>query len=110
MRCRTYFTGLLLAAAFGISAAAPAFAAGDAKDGRTLARHWCAACHIVERRAVGTVVDGAPPFVAIANRPGRDAGYLRAFLSDPHPPMSGFDLMRAEIDDFVAYIRSLKDR
>jgi mono/diheme cytochrome c family protein len=52
--------------------------------------------------------DAAPPFESIANNPLVTEEGLRAWLADPHPPMPKFDLTRTEIDDIIAYIKSLK--
>ena len=34
-------------------------------------------------------------------------GYLKGWISNPHPPMPNFNLTRQTVDDLVAYIRSL---
>ena len=93
-----------------LAAAAPscftpaAMAAGDAAQGRALARTWCSGCHTVE--AGGT--DAAPPLATIANRPDRTEAYLFTWLSDPHPPMPQLNLGRQEIADIIAYLQSLR--
>lgn len=89
----------------GAATALPAAAAGDAAEGLALARQWCAACHLVE--AGGSTTEGAPPFAAVADRPGVTADSLRAWLAHPHPPMPDLALTRAEIEALVAYIASL---
>ena len=87
---------------------APAQAA-DAMRGGELARQWCATCHLVEARpSERTAVDRAPPFPGIAAN--RSADYLRGFLANPHFPMPNLDLGRREIEDLVAYIRTLAPR
>ena len=99
----------LLLASFLLSslavAAAPALAAGDAAAGHALAQRWCASCHIVDRAGQGR--DTAPPFPAIAKRNPEDRGWLRAWLTAPHPPMPNFNLSRQQIDDVIAYLDSL---
>ena len=85
------------------AAAAPASAAGDAAAGHALAQRWCASCHIVDRTGQGR--DTAPPFPAVANRNPEDRGWLRAWLTAPHPPMPNFNLSRQQIDDGIAYLR-----
>lgn len=80
----------------------------DAARGATLAERWCASCH-----AAGTgpgAPDAGPPFAGLAADPAYDDARLRGWLSDPHPPMPNFNLTRAEIDDLIAHIRSLKPR
>jgi len=93
------------AAVILISTSSAAVAAGDAAAGKRLAERSCASCHQVE--ASGTARDTAPPFQAIAAKSGKDAGWVRAWLSNPHPPMQGIDLSRQQTDDIVAYLQSL---
>ena len=79
--------------------------AADAAGGERLARQWCAACHLIDG-AVGTSVPQGPPsFRVIAGR--LNNGQLRTFLSHPHGAMLNLSLSRAEIEDVIAYIRSL---
>jgi cytochrome c len=49
-----------------------------------------------------------PSFPSIANRPGASAEHLAGRIIVPHPAMPGVPLTRAEIQDIVAYIVSLK--
>lgn len=84
---------------------------GDAGQGRVLAETWCSSCHAVapgESRRSGDV---APSLTAIAARPpaGQD-DRLRSWLHAPHPPMQGIDLSRQQVEDIVAYLRSLSSR
>jgi cytochrome c len=85
-----------------------AVAAGDAASGLALAQTWCTGCHIVEPAAAGG--DSAPPFAAIANRSNLAPGALRAWLTDPHPPMPNLELSRQQIDDIASYLDSLRHR
>jgi mono/diheme cytochrome c family protein len=78
----------------------------DAPEGLNLARQWCTSCHIVEPSTGGS--DAAPPFESIANNSLVTEEGLHAWLADPHPPMPKFNLTRTEIDDIIAYIKSLK--
>jgi mono/diheme cytochrome c family protein len=82
-----------------LSAPVPAAAAGDPVEGARLARQWCVSCH------GGS--DAAPGLETVANRPGRTPYTLRAWLTEPHPPMPNFSLPREEIDHLVAYLASL---
>jgi len=94
-------------AAFIVTAAlSSAAVAADAETGRTIARQWCAGCHIVEAAQAGG--DSAPAFPSIANDPNRNPSALRAWLSDPHPPMPNLQLSRSEIDDVIAYLQTLR--
>ena len=91
------------ALAGGAATAAPA----DLHHGEQLARHWCAACHIVaDDQTHGT--DNAPTFAAIAAMPGFSAGRLARFLADPHPNMPDMQLSRTETADIAAYIANLR--
>jgi mono/diheme cytochrome c family protein len=77
--------------------------AADAANGQTLAKRWCAACHVVaadQQRANGQ----AAPFSAIGKMPGLDASKLALFLLVPHPKMPDMNLSRAEAADIAAYI------
>jgi len=91
-------------AAFLISTA-PAHAAGDMDAGRELVETSCSACHMV--RSAGSGSDVAPSFASIAKAKKGDLSWTRAWLMDPHPPMKGINLTRQQIDDVVAYLRSL---
>jgi mono/diheme cytochrome c family protein len=95
------FAGLLFFAA--MMALAPGAVAADAAQGQVLAKRWCATCHVVasDQRNGNTQ---APPFSAIADRPGFDAGRVALFLLDPHPKMPDMNLTRAEAADLAAYI------
>jgi mono/diheme cytochrome c family protein len=84
--------------------AGSAFAA-DAKHGAVIAKRWCAACHVVSSEQKSGSAD-VPPFADIARR-RTDSNALAAFLVDPHPKMPDMHLTRREIEDIVAYIRSL---
>ncbi len=94
---------LRLIAVVVVSAAALPAGAQDAVRGRQLAEQWCSSCHAVERRGS----DSVPSLQQIATLPGRDANYLRTFLTNPHPPMPPLQIARTDIDDLVAYIASL---
>jgi mono/diheme cytochrome c family protein len=79
--------------------------AADVAKGEIIAKRWCASCHLIspeQKRAVADV----PGFAVVARMKLPDLS-LKAFLSDPHPRMPNMSLTRAEIEDIVAYIRSL---
>ncbi|HYC15965.1 MAG TPA: c-type cytochrome [Pseudolabrys sp.] len=93
---------LILAAALTESVSA-----ADARKGETLARRWCAACHIVAiDQQRGTTQ--SPPFSAIAGKPGFDETALAFFLLTPHPRMPDMNLSRSEAADLAAYIKTQK--
>jgi mono/diheme cytochrome c family protein len=92
----------LLAAAVTCSLAVPATAA-DLERGETMAKRWCAACHVVSPgQARGSTQ--APPFSEVAKKAGFDAGQLALYLLLPHPRMPDMNMSRAEAADLAAYI------
>jgi mono/diheme cytochrome c family protein len=84
----------------------PAFGA-DPDEGETLARRWCAPCHVIASNQPGATSE-APPFTTIAKRPDFDAAKIALFLLDPHPKMPNMGLSRTEAADLAAYIATLK--
>jgi mono/diheme cytochrome c family protein len=78
---------------------------GDARIGEALAKRWCNECHLVGGARKAT--DAAPTFESIGHDPARSAAHLRAFLSKPHAPMPPIPLSGTEVEDLIAYIRSL---
>jgi len=100
-------TVLPAALAVLLTSLAPLAARADAAAGERLARQWCANCHVIDGGApAATVPQGPPSFRTIAQHLA--PGALAAFLSRPHGAMPDLALTRAEIDDLVAYIQSLK--
>jgi len=81
--------------------------AADARKGETLAKRWCAACHVVaaDQQRANTQ---APPFSAIANKPDFEEAKLAYFLLAPHPVMPDMNLSRSEAADLAAYIKAQK--
>ena len=86
-------------------AARPANA--DAAKGAQMAQLWCANCHVVSGNRAGSVPQGPPSFQSVA-RSGMTTDQLRAFLSHPHGAMPDLALTRAEIDDLISYIVTLR--
>ena len=78
----------------------------DAAKGSQLAQQWCASCHVTSSSRAGNVQEGPPSFRTIAG--SRTADQLRAFLSHPHGAMPDLSLTRAEIDDLIGYIETLR--
>jgi len=97
-----------LAAAWALLPAwlVPGAASADAGDGARLAKQWCANCHVIDGAAPATMPQGPPSFRTIAGH--LDADQLRAFLTHPHGAMPDLALTRAEIDDLIAYIATLR--
>ena len=86
---------------------APHAVLADAQKGAQIARQWCANCHVIGGNPAGAVPQGPPSFPAIS-RSGMTADQLRAFLSHPHGAMPDLALSRAEIDDLISYIETLR--
>ncbi len=84
-----------------------ASAAGNPEAGWQLSRQWCTSCHLVDEAGQGT--DMAPPFPTIARDEHRSEKWLRAWLTSPHPPMPNLNLSRGQIDDVIAYLKSLAE-
>ena len=80
---------------------------GDLDAGRTIAKTWCANCHVVDPNATQGA-DQVPTFAAIAKMTSTTAMSLHAFLQTPHSRMPNFQLGNQQIDDVSAYILSLK--
>jgi mono/diheme cytochrome c family protein len=97
-------TSALLAFPLLVPFVQPAMAA-SAADGEKMARRWCAACHVVAKDQT-TATTQAPPFSAIAKKPGFDASRLALFLLLPHPRMPDMNMSRNEAADLAAYIAS----
>ena len=90
-----------------VLAAAAHTARADVQKGAQLARQWCANCHVIGGSPAGAVPQGPPSFPTIS-RSGMPADQLRAFLSHPHGAMPDLALTRAEIDDLIGYIETLR--
>lgn len=86
-----------------LAATGPATAA-DIDNGRKLATHWCAACHVISSDQKGGSPD-APTFANIAQR--KSARDLTLFLTKPHGQMPDMSLSVPEVADLVGYIASL---
>lgn len=86
---------------------APHPAQADATKGAQIARQWCANCHVIGGNSAAVVPQGPPTFSTIA-RSGMASDQLRAFLSHPHGAMPDLALTRAEIDDVISYIKTLR--
>ena len=97
---------ICLAAAAIAVAAFVAPAAADVRQGETLAKRWCASCHIVASDQARGSAD-VPTFASIAKRPDFTPAMAANFLRESHPKMPDMALSRAETDDIAAYIASL---
>ena len=90
--------------------AAPAQAAGDPDKVKGVLVDHCANCHkIPGYSAQGLPTVEAPGFQEIADDPKTyTVPRLRQFLRQPHWPMSQFHLSPSDIDNFVAYLATLR--
>ncbi len=92
--------------------AAPAWAdetlPGNAIQGARLARELCAICHDVEKGGRGVSSAGAPSVQDVADDPAVTAIGLEVFFRSPHETMPNLILSRAETDNAIAYILSLR--
>ena len=98
-------TAILASLVFAVGVAH--IARADANKGAQIARQWCANCHVIGNNPSGGVPQGPPSFRAIA-RSSMTADQLRAFLWHPHGAMPDLSLARAEIDDLIGYIETLR--
>ena len=83
--------------------------ASAATRGEVLAQQRCAECHAT-KAAQQSPNPKAPAFAAIANEPSATDYSLRVFLRTTHATMPNFKINPDDIDDLVAYIRSLKGK
>ena len=83
---------------------------GDPAAGRRLAEAWCSGCHVIGPGASGPASDAVPTFPGVARMPSTTELSLRVFLQSPHSRMPNWQLSRAETDDVIAYILSLRGR
>jgi len=104
---RTVFKGIrgLVIAAAGLNG--PFAVAADADQGATLAKRWCATCHVVDGDQKQASAD-VPPFAVIAQESDFTPEKVAAFLIEPHPKMPNFPLSRNEAADIAAYIGTLR--
>ena len=97
---------LALAAALG---ARPAAAAGSAEHGRVMAQRLCSACH-----AIGSHGESpnhkAPPFRTLGTKYPIDMlqEALAEGIRTGHPAMPAFAFEPPQIDDLIAYIKSVQ--
>lgn len=97
---------LCLAACESVPADEPS---ASAATGLIIAQDSCGRCHQVRRNGLSPDED-APPFADIANREGRTAESLAAWLRDGHnyPTEMGFRLEPHQVDALVAYMIRLR--
>jgi mono/diheme cytochrome c family protein len=118
-RTRAVLLFIVIAASATFAATAAGAAEADVEHGETIAKRWCASCHVVsaDQKRGSTQ---APPFSELAKRPGFDAARLALSLLVPHPRvqeaktrrsrsrMPDMRMSRDEAADLAAYIASQK--
>ena len=104
MRHSTVRSHIAIGALLGCCIAGNAVAASR---GEGLAQQWCSQCHAVSP-GQQSPNPKAPTFSAIAAEPSATDYSLRVFLRTTHATMPNFKIDPDDIDDLVAYIRSLK--
>lgn len=77
---------------------------GDAARGQEIVARWCVGCHTMGP----TVDDRIPSFAALANNISHSEGAIRAFLMQPHKPMPPLEISTQQIEDIVAFLRSVQ--
>lgn len=104
---RLAFVIALAATSWSISSQ-QAVALEDPAEGKKIAEQWCANCHLVSSDQEKASAD-VPTFMTIAGRSDAELEKLKFFLADPHgSPMPNFNLSRKEIEDILAYIKTLR--
>lgn len=104
--------GILGAAAvMFVAATGPAAAEGNAKAAAPIVSEYCTHCHVIPgykpRFEKGEV--NAPDFQKMADHPNvYTHERLKAFLSKPHFPMTGYILSASDIANLVAFIEALR--
>lgn len=100
---------LLLLLATACTSAAPPAPPPDPAAGQRLAEQRCAACHAVGRTGASPRA-AAPTLRDLHRRYPVDqlAESLAEGIVTGHPDMPAFTFDRAEIEDFLAYLRSLE--
>lgn len=81
---------------------------GDPDRGRTYAEQACAGCHAIRRGDADSPVAKATPLETVANVRGMTETALAVFFRTPHPTMPNLIIAGRDLDDVIAYIRSLR--
>ena len=82
---------------------------GSPSSGRQIAMTICGSCHRLIP-SIYSSFETTPNFEDIANLPSTTALSLTVFLRSNHNQMPNLILSRAETDDLIAFILSLKRR
>ena len=79
----------------------------SAASGKALAERWCKSCHLIDPGQETAPADMPPPFAALAKDIATREAEYRGFLQVPHTPMTEISLSRGDIEDIIAYLRSM---
>ena len=82
---------------------------GDPAHGRQLAMKLCSSCHLVLPMTPSDKSD-PPSFQSVADLPSTTGISLNVFLHSNHRNMPDFIISRADSNDLIAYILSLKKK
>ena len=99
---------IAIAALLAVPASARAEEVGDPQAGHEYAKKVCAECHAVGRGEKESPYLDLPSFQTVADSAGIAERALAVWLTNPHPNMPGFILPRADMDNVIAYIMTLK--
>lgn len=80
---------------------------GTPSEGQKVAEKWCMSCHLTSSDKIDGS-DAAPTWVSIAGDPDKTDTFIRSFLTNTHGEMQGISLSRQQINDVIAYIRTLE--
>ena len=86
---------------------APAQEMGNPRAGLALAREVCAPCHAILAGETQSPNARAPSFEAIARTPGMTSTALSVALRTSHETMPNLMFEADELQDVIAYIRSV---
>ena len=112
---RTRLNATLIAAVLAAASpliAGPGAAAelGSVSNGEAIALEICSDCHVVSDKQVRVGVVGLPSFRGLANNPEKSELWLRTFMRTPHFEMPDFVFSDDQLDDIIAYFRSLEEK
>lgn len=102
--------GLTLAAAILALSSEALAQDADIEAGAAYAKQVCAACHAVLPGEQGSPLPQATPFQSVANTPGMTELALTVWLQSSHPTMPNIVLEPDDMQNVVAYIRSLESK
>ena len=102
--------GILAALSFSFGAASGASAQGSIGRGQALVQRNCAMCHAIGPTGASKY-KGAPPFRTLSQRYPLEMleEALAEGMLTGHPAMPEFKFQPRQIDDIIAYLRSVQE-